>query len=148
MKTVYAPEKSYSWIQWPVSLKGLSPLYKPHLTFKFLGTALLDPPAVKRRIMVDMHHTLPVQEFAWEPQFWTSPISHTNHYVLAFVKYPRALDLWRISFDIIKDEYIPWRPHISVPNEYFLLVEDQHFSPLECELRFEEIELVLGGPNI
>lgn len=150
MKRLFFPDKSYSWIQFPVTLKGYPPDKNAHLTLKFFGAADIDHYAIESRIGSGMHKALneKLSEFEWEPKFWSSPHDHGNYYVLAFTKYPTILAFMHRNFDIIRDTYIPWTPHITVTKEYFLMVEDQSFTPAECKLEFGEAELCLGGPNI
>lgn len=142
------PNKSYSWLQWPVALKGLSPEHHAHLTVKFFGATPLAPQAMADRVGWDTHVNWSAQDFAWVPKIWMSGESEATHYVLAFIKYPTSIDFIHGLFKIVRDQYIPWTPHITVPKEYFLLVEDQGFSPKECDLTFGELELCLGGPNV
>ncbi|MDH4163295.1 MAG: hypothetical protein OEW15_11500, partial [Nitrospirota bacterium] len=144
MKRVTFPTKPYSWVQFPVTMKGFD---KPaHLTLKFFGGAEIDHYAVEQRCGTHAHQMLNMKlaEFVWEPKFWSSPHDHANYYVLAFVKYPSILGFMHKTFDLIRDPYIPWTPHITVTKEYFLLVEDQAFTPQECQLVFGEAELCLG----
>ncbi len=148
MKRLFYPDRSYSWLQFPVRLKRLPQERHPHMTLKFFGEASIDPYAIEARIAADVHQSLKAEDFAWEPRFWSSPFDHRNYHVLAFTKYPTILDFMHKLFDVIKDQYIPWTPHITVPKDYYLLVEDQAFSPAECGLEFGEIEICLGGPNI
>lgn len=151
MKRVFFPDKPYSWLQLPVTLKGYPENKNAHLTVKFFGATDLDHLAIEKRVD---HHALhkalnqQLDEIVWEPKFWSSPHDHGNYYVLAFTKYPLILAFVHQAFDAIKDPYIPWIPHITVTREYFFLVEDQSFTPKECELVFGEAELCLGGPNL
>lgn len=150
MKRVFYPDRAHSWLQLPVTLKGLDTKINPHLTIKFFGATEIDVYAVERRASPVLHETMneALAEFVWEPKLWSSPGMYTNHYVLAFTKYPTMLAIQHKMFDLIKDQYIPWTPHITVTKEYFLLVEDQGFTPAECKLEFGEAELCLGGPNL
>lgn len=144
MKTHFYPSKPYSWIQFPATMKVTDgPV---HMTLKFFGEAMIDHYAVERKLAIAPE--LNAAEFEWKPQFWNSPFTHQNYWVLAFTKYPPALDHMHGLFDVIRDEHKPWIPHITVSKKLFLLVEDQQFKPVECELKFGEIELCLGGPNL
>lgn len=144
MKKHFYPEKPYSWLQFPVTLKGLEA--DAHMTLKFFGEAAINHYAVEKKLTIEP--AMQDWEFDWKPQFWNSPFTHQNYWVLAFTKYPAALDRMHDLFDIINDEHKPWIPHITVSKKYFLLVEDQGFTPVDCELKFGEVELCLGGPNL
>lgn len=150
MKRVFYPTDQHSWIQFPVTLKDLKDIRNPHLTLKYFGAAEICHYAIENRIGSNIHEALneKLSEFAWEPKFWSSPHDHANYYVLAFTKYPPILGFMHKVFDVIRDTYIPWTPHITVNKEYFLLVDDQRLTPAECKLEFGEAELCLGGPNI
>ncbi len=150
MKRLFFPTEPHSWVQLPVTLKGLKGIRDPHLTLKYFGAAEIDHYAVEARVGTGLHEALneKLSEFVWQPKFWSSPHDHANYFVLAFIKYPPILGFMHKTFDLLRDTYIPWTPHITVNKEYFLMVEDQGFSPVECDLKFGEAELCLGGPNI
>lgn len=147
MKKIFFPDKSFSRVQFPVTLKGCGPA---HMTLKFFGQADIDPYALEYRVGTNAHIALneKLSKFEWAPKFWSSPHDHANYYVLAFTKYPSILDFMHKTFDLIRDQYIPWTPHITVTKDYFLMVEDQAFTPVDCKLEFGEIELCLGGPSL
>lgn len=146
MKKLFFPDKSFSWLQFPVALKGLMPEKHPHLTLKFFGSTEIDSYAIENRIGTNVHEALKTEEFGWTPKLWEAPAD--VHYVLAFTKYPPVLKLMHDMFDIVKDQYIPWTPHITVPKDYFLMVNDQGLTPADMGLQFGEVELCLGKPNL
>jgi hypothetical protein len=147
MKIINKPDKAYSWLQWPVRMRATQ-AGTHHMTLKFFGETLLNVQAIQDRIGENLHLTWTAEEFQWEARYWSSATDYTNHYVLAFTKYPKTLDLAHNIFAVIKNQHDPWVPHISVDKDYFLMVEDRKPTPRECELEFDEIELCLGGPNI
>lgn len=148
MKTLHFPTKPYSWLQWPATLKGLKPEHHAHLTLKFFGEAYLDVEAITSRVAGHVHESWRPQDFEWKTEIWQSPKQQSLHYVLAFTKFPTIITFQHKLFNIIRNQYDPWTPHISVTKEYLMMVEDQAFTPAECELTFGEIELCLGGPNV
>lgn len=148
MKTLMFPGKSYSWLQFPATLKDYPENRHPHLTVKFFGETIVNRYAIEHRVGQNLQKSLRVGEMTWEPKFWSSPFDHRNYYVLTFKKFPSILNFIHDLFDVIKDPYMPWVPHITVTPEYFRTVEDRQLTPLECELEFGEIELCLGGPNL
>lgn len=147
MKKVFFPTKPFSWIQFPVTLEGYPVGKHPHLTVKFFGQADVDPHAIEKDVG-PIEFDLRAEDFSWAPKFWSSPHDHANYYVLALTKYPRALDFLHGRFDILRDQYIPWTPHITVTKEFYLMVDDQGLTPEDCKLEFGEIELCLGSPSI
>lgn len=150
MKVLNKPTRDHSWLQWPVSLKGLPDSSGAHLTLKFFGTALVNRREVAKIMMPSSMIQPPwrADEFSWNTKIWTSPLTQEVFHVLAFVKYPRVLNIYHDYFKLFEDYYRPWIPHITVPKSYFFMVEDGRMRPLDCELKFGELELCLGGPNL
>lgn len=145
MKTVYDPQKSNSWLEWPVKLKGLADIYNPHITAKFFGKARIDPKVVERRCEASKPFVpWKALQFEWETKIWTG---HDNekYFVLLLTKYPTQMLELHKGFDLILDQFTPWQPHISVPKAYFFLVEDQAFLPYQCDLEVGDPVLYIGN---
>lgn len=139
------PTKSFSWLEWPVKLKGLAESFNPHITCKFFGTAMLDAHFVASKVVA--HYKWSASDFAWETKIWNGH-DEKPYFVLALTKYPEPMAFAHAQFGLIKDQFRPWIPHITVPKSYFFLVEDQRFTPENCELEVGEITLCLGGENV
>lgn len=133
-------DKNYSWLQWPVSTKHGGGIKNLHLTVKFFGDAKINPDYVKASVMGG--HYLPRDKFAWKPVMFADLI-----YVLEFVKFPPAVKSLHDHFGLLKDEFEPYRPHITVDKKYWEMVRDINLSPIDEELRFGELELYLGKCN-
>lgn len=128
-------------------MKGLPPAHHPHLTLKFFGSADIDPRAVERLVDSRVHEYWEPRDFNWESRIWPTR-TEAVHHVLVLTKYPEAMRFQHRLFDIIRDQHTPWNPHITVPKNFFFMVEDQGFSPENCDLAFGEIELCLGGDSL
>lgn len=128
-------------------MKGLPESFLSHLTVKFFATATLDPEAIARRVDSRIHLSWDATDFEWDTKIWNGHDEET-YFVLRMIKFPESMRFHHNIFDIIKDLYNPWVPHITVPKAFFFMVEDQGFTPRECELKFGEIELCLGGDNV
>lgn len=142
MRVLEFPEKNWSWLQWPVTVKTYAepnPI-QLHVTAKFFGDANIDRLAIIGRI--------PLQRTMWfAGEFLWTPTIFARGHVLELVKYPAELLEIHQRFDIIEDQFKPWRPHISVPREYWIKVDSQGLTPEMEELTFGEIELCLGRVN-
>jgi hypothetical protein len=137
MKIIRFPDKKYSWLQWPVTLKGC---FAPHLhvTAKFFGEAQIDQFAVFSRCPAQLNLWVP-QDFAWLPCMFS------QGHVLHLTKCPKELFKIHDEFSIIKDQFEPWRPHISVPRNYWIDVDEFKRTPVDEELMLGELELCLGS---
>lgn len=146
MKIQLYPLKPFSWLEWPVTLKGLAEMHKAHITCKFLGPAVVDPKVVERLLGARSDRPWRPSEFEWDTRIWTGH-DEAQYHVLALTKYPKMMYHAYKQFDLIKDSFQPWVPHITVPKAYFYLVEDQRFTPENCQMEVGEITLCLGGEN-
>jgi hypothetical protein len=138
MRVIELP-KPYSWLQWPVTLKGC-PKEHLHITAKFFGDAPIDRLAVIGRV--------PLQQVIWfAEEFVWAPAGFSGQHVLELVKCPE--EIWNIHnrFDIIKDQFTPWRPHITVTREYWARVQLEGLTPESECLSIGELELCLGTVN-
>ena len=128
--------KPYSWLQLPVTLDGLV-MSNPHLTLKYFGRVPLDPLAISKRVDKNMY--LPTDKIVWRAEIFNGLAR-----VLELTQYPAALISAHETFSIIKDQFEPWRPHITVPLEYWNVIRDGGQTPQEMNLRFGTPELYLG----
>lgn len=141
MKVLTFPNKGYSWLQWPVTVKGCKK-ETLHVTTKFFGQVELNKLAVEIRTN-DAYKSWRPEHFAWEPVKFAELI-----YVLELTKYPAALGITHQQFDIIKDAFEPYRPHISVPLDYWNKVLSGDLTPVMEELTFGELELCIGQAEL
>ncbi len=131
-------DKPYSWLQWPVTV--LSCTQDLHITAKFFGSIELDESAIEIRI--DKGLFLPNRLFEWKPTIFGD-----YTYVLELTRVPPALFAVHSTFSIVKDQFTPWRPHITVPKDYWELVKEKNLTPQSEMLRLGEIELYLYSPT-
>ncbi len=140
MKIQKYPEKSYSLLRWPVAVKNCpGPL---HVTAKWFGDIDLDPMGVQIRVE-DFYEEWTPKLFQWKPILFGDLVP-----VLEFTLYPIKMHKARLNFNFLKDQFEPWRPHITVPKLYWLRVLDQNLTPEGEQLKFGEIELCLGLKNV
>lgn len=136
MRVIEVPEKNYSWLQWPVRLNHFAGTGL-HITAKFFGSIPIDRNAVIARV--------PLQESLWfSNEFQWSREMFSQHMVLELTKYPPAMRDIHNRFDLIEDEFKPWRPHITVTREYWQSVHAFGFTPESEKLTIGEIELCIG----
>jgi hypothetical protein len=139
MKTVNV-NKPYSWLQWPVRLKNLE---KPglHVTVKYFGEAAINPKYVGHAL--DNLPRIELTKFlSWRPECFDETL---GIYVLELLHVPPAMIVAHQQFALIKDQFEPWRPHITVPLAYWDRVAKDGWTPQSEELTFDEIELCLGS---
>ena len=139
MKIQYYPSKPYSWLQWPVSLRTCP--RQLHITAKFFGETNLDPMAIKKRID-RLNRGMVISIFTWERKLWNS-----KDYVLEFKTYPSAMNYLHEMFDFIRDDHEPYRPHVTVPYEYWCRVDSEGLTPRGEKLTLGELELCIGTLN-
>lgn len=137
MKILEVP-KPYSWLEWPVVLKGCS---KPqlHITAKFFGHAPIDPDAVKRALGVTASPLALASVQEWQPL-----IFHELCHVLILTKRSPIFDYVHDRFELIKDDFTPYRPHITVPKEYWEKVCANDLKPAREILEIGALQLCLG----
>ncbi len=147
MKTLKV-NKPYSWLQWPTVLSGIK--YQTHVTAKFFGRVGIDPAGVKMAIdrvySAESYSSEYLQGLTnWKPELFGELI-----YVLELVECPPFLKKTHEQFAFLKDEFEPWRPHITVPREYWEKIKNSNgrMTPKTENLRFGELELFLGDPDL
>lgn len=139
-------DKNYSWLQWRVKLKNCSDP-KLHLTVKFFGDAEIDPDGVHDVICGITELKKYSKGFC--PQFikWSPEIFSDLVYVLRFIECPYLIENTHRAFGIIKDQFNPWKPHITVPKSYWDNVIKNNWTPHSEQLYFGELELFLKKEN-
>ncbi len=134
-------DKPYSWLQWPVTLKGVD-LPSLHVTAKFFGSAQIDPEDVD----ISLNHRYPLNA-RYRDIVWV-PVKFAPHiYVLELTEAPLAMQAFHNLFSLIKDDYPEYRPHITVPHDLWYKILTEELTPKDFNLTFGEIELWLGTPN-
>lgn len=137
-------DKPYSWLSWPVTLKNCK---EPslHLTLKFFGHAKIEP-AVVEEVLANQPRIEGIdvqwlrQRLTWVPEIFSGPV-HVLEFNNAYTSLIRRI---HSEFALIKDQFIPWRPHITVPYDYWNCVREERLTPSSEELTFGPIELYWG----
>lgn len=124
--------KPYSWLQWPLRLKNCNE--SVHITAKYFGKADIDPWAIDRRMRGNFF--LPHDQFEWRPELFSDIIP-----VLELVRVPAALLSVHHSFDVIRNDFFPYRPHITVPKEYWAWVNLN-------KIKIQEELILIGEPEL
>lgn len=136
MKIIEFANKPYSWLQWPVTLNGC-PKTTLHITAKFFGAVKIDRNAIIGR--------LPLQEVMWHTrEFLWYPTIFSGGHVLELIRFPKEMLEFHNRFDLVMDQFTPWRPHISVSRDYWIKVDSEGLTPESENMTLGEIELCLG----
>ncbi len=140
-------DKTYSWLQYPVSLDFQGAVVNAHMTVKFFGNVPINCYAVER--MVATHENKPlerpmgfVKSLAWFDEIFTK--DGKDVYVLEFYRYPSWLTTLHQKFDLIRGDYRIYRPHITLPEEVVATIANMRLRPWDVNLQFKELELQLG----
>lgn len=141
MEVIQFADKEYSWLQWPVKLKNCKK-ESLHITAKFFGRAAVNPDSVTKLLedCDDIILNFRTHHFNWKPE-----IFHDLVYVLELVRHPYTMDYVHGRFDLINDQFKPWRPHISVPKDYWDFVNKTMLTPELEEIEIGPLQLCLGG---
>lgn len=138
MKILKFPDKKWSWLQWPVTLRGLSAEHHLHVTAKFFGGIEINPFEIIDRCPMGLSTWQP-KDFTWVPSMFAK--GHVLHITI----FPQEMLHIHEVFKEVPDQFDPWKPHISVPRNYWIEVDECALTPESEELKFGELELCLGS---
>lgn len=117
---VVKTDKEYSWLELPVVLDGYHKM--AHITLKFFGTAAINIGVVE--LMVSQYESsienYDLDDFEFEPAIFINPDG--THLVLKLTDYPYYFSAIHQQFDLIKDDHVPYIPHITVDKDYWQIV--------------------------
>lgn len=131
-------EKPYSWLQWPVRLKNC-PEPKLHITAKFFGQAAIDPNYVR---LIAQNTRLSYEDVAGLT--WSHELFAGLTHCLELHGVPSTMIAVHHAFGLIRSDFTPWRPHISVPTAYWEQVVANQWTPKSEELLIGDLELCLS----
>lgn len=137
MKTIIV-EKPYSRLQWPVTLKNCKEP-KLHITAKFFGRASIDANYIS---MIVQRARLSHDDVAGLS--WTTNLFAGLSHALELHDVPSTIIAVHHAFPLIKDQFAPWRPHITVPKDYWEQVVANGWTAQSEELQLGELELCLS----
>lgn len=142
---IISHNKPYSWLQWPVTIEGFKDL-RLHVTAKFFGTAKINPIMVNN-LLSSFYPIKPKYLFI----HWSAEIFYgkdgTPAYVLELVEAPSIMAITHRAFDLIADDYAPYRPHITIPEDLWGEIAHDQLDVSAQDITFGELELHLGTPN-
>jgi hypothetical protein len=137
MKIVHV-NKSYSWLQWPVTLKSCD-APRLHVTAKFFGSAPINPFAIIDRVPGQFLFVPFVEQISWRPEIFNDIV-----HVLEFTRFPEFMTGLHDEFAVFADQFPSFRPHITVPKVYWDKVNNEGLSPIDEKLAFGPLELCYG----
>lgn len=145
MKLIEFANKSYSWLQWPVTLRSLekTPL---HVTAKFLGEGMWNPAGFTDLLGASNYKmTWDIGEFDFQ---WAPEIFFSLTPVLRFTRFPIAWSAIHSRMDFVQDQFPVYQPHITVPQEYWDKVRIQNILPRDEKMRVGPLEFCLGVKDL
>jgi hypothetical protein len=131
-------DKPYSWLQWPVSLLNYEDGH-PHVTAKFFGKAKISGYFLSKELSIFEDTHFRSTDFVWLPKMFQ------ENFVLELIGYPAILHHVHHKFDLIEDQFFPFKPHITVSEFYWNLVKDNNLTPEKEEFKLGNLEFCKGG---
>jgi hypothetical protein len=108
---------AFTWLQWPVKIKGYKGASedKLHITARFMGVEKINPEVITNLIRpLKLSYNFPAAKLRWCPDIWG------KHFVLELKAFPNEMrEVNEITSPLYPSQYAPWRPHITVDEEYW-----------------------------
>jgi 2'-5' RNA ligase len=131
----------FSYVYWPVRIPGVD---KPdlHITCKFLGEVELETEDLAPLVKAGIKYPL---IYKWEAVEFDSK-NDGKVKVLEIVKFDPAMTLAHDSLGHLKkDDYPSYRPHITVPESYWLKVKNENIDIMDVGLQVKLLTAKIKG---
>lgn len=140
MKIIYTA-KTFSYLRWPVNI-GMIELKGLNITAKFFGQAVIDPRVVEKIIRDFDVSGLEYSTFDFK---WTPEIFFGLAHVMRLTDYPKTFLEVHNLFEIFQDDFVPYKPHITLPIDVWTSFKMNGYTPRQVALQIGELELVMGN---
>lgn len=100
----------HAWLEYPITMRAFDRDIKCHLTIKYFGSEFYSPiDSIGFRVDKFKHEKLEPELLRWEPKRFNKDAR-----VMELTTYPKWLTEFHESFSFQPDQFVPWRPHITI----------------------------------